>query len=403
MRLKRRQTYLVGLPAVLLVLILFLAGCSSEDKQPITPPPDLSEVQWASKLPNLVFESSNYYLVQARAIFTVEPDSIVVYIVDATGGNVAAFHLYDDASAYPLSDALQFCDTHSGDLVANNGIYTRLVNAKFADNQGNYLLKLMMWVGNSEYQDDNDTLVVGTSQAPQVSGLICPDTLKSGFAPLQITVQAFDPDPPASDSVVAVVMKQYELSSGLQYGDSLTLQPSGSTNYGVTLTPAFALGRLSGFYTFVFRAWDSFSMLSDSLGRIVYVENFAPHLSNPTFPDSIGLPEPENIIEVLISIKAFDDQTNLDIDKVYMFSRKPNGEMANGGNPIPMADNGLPFDPALWSEGYLGDQTAGDSLFSTTAILYDTSMVGTYTFTFRSSDLAGNLSDTLITSMVVTP
>ena len=82
---------------------------------------------------------------------------------------------------------------------------------------------------------------------------------------------------------------------------------------------------------------------------------------------------------------------------------KPDGSPGNGGLPIPMVDNGLPLDTLRWSEGYLGDEVAGDSVYSTTAILYESSQHGTYQFTFEATDLAGNISDALLDSLVVIP
>jgi len=392
-----------GLVLILLGCLIVL-GCSSKDDNPIGTPPGIPSVQWVSKLPNLVFESSNYYLIQAEVagINLSSVDSVVVSINEMGGSSVNNFRLYDDASAYQLNDDLAFCESHSGDLVAGNGIYTRLVNSKFAPNQGSYIFGLSVWVANSSTPSITDTIMVDTSQPPQISGLVLPDTLTSGFSPFQLSIQAFDPDPPASDSVVAVEMKFYS-AAGLMLGSPYNLLKLGNANYGLTLTPDFSAGHASGLYTFGFRAFDTFDIISDSLGKAVYLENLAPSLTNPAFPDTVSRPDPGFVLQVLLTIHATDDQTAADIDSVFMFSRKPDGTMANGGLPIPMLDNGLPFDPLHWNEGYLGDQTALDGIYSTTAVLFDTSQIGTYTFTFQASDFADNISEAAIDSMMVTP
>jgi len=242
--------------------------------------------------------------------------------------------------------------------------------------------------------------VVSLSLPPQVSNLSLPDTLYSGFASYQIGLQAFDPDAAFGDSVVSVQMSLYS-SSGAPLGDPIELDALDELNYGHTISADFAVGLPSDFYIFGFRAFDTFDMISDSLGKSVFIENLAPHLADPVLPDTVIKPQAGSI-NFLITVRAWDDQTVLDINEVELRSLKPDGEWSNNGNPFPMFDNGLPFVDSLWASGYAGDGAAGDSIYTMTAFMDTNAQLGLYHFYLRATDLAGNENE-IIDSLWVIP
>ncbi len=390
---------------ILSVSILALAGCSQDDdgKTPLNPPGQI-EVQWQSVLPNLVYQSTIYYPVQV-IVSGVDPetiDSVRAAISDSSGIYVVFFRLYDDAGAFQHDDALNYCSPYSGDLVAKNGVYSRQVNSRFAPQSGFYFLTVAAYSNGKSAFSRPDTVAVFPSLPPQLSNLMLPDSLLSGFASLEILVQAIDPDPLESDSVVSVEMQLYS-PAGLPIDAPTALSKVGGGYYGIEIASDFAARKSSGDYIFAFRARDSFDVASDSLGKVVFLQNLPPGLSDSQYPDTLAIPVNPPYTELLITIKSWDEQTAADLKSVYLYSRKPDGSMANNGFPIPMEDNGLPFDPARWNQGYLGDLVAGDSIFSTTAVLYDTSQTGTYTFTFMAEDFAGNSSTPYIDSLIVIP
>lgn len=358
-------------------------GCAQDEETPTSPPAPL-EVTWYQTLPNLVFQTTKYYTLMV-AVSGIEPetvDSVKATIEDETAQAVAEFFLYDDANFPEHEDALNFCSPYSGDLVANNGIFSRSVNSGFAQTEGNYHFEVRVWFDGRSVASLPDTVIVALSAQPEISAISFPDTLESGFAPVQISLQAIDPDDPDVDSVTSVWMTLYSPDL-IALGDPVTLEKLGGSYYGAELTPDLAVGRPSENYTFVFRALDTFDVISDSTWKAFYMENLAPHIADPAYPDTVSLPSPGNYTEVPINLRSWDDQTNADIDSVNMLSLKPNGQYANSGNPIPLED----IDE--------------DSIFTINAVLYDTSLVGTYIFTFWARDLAGNKSEDLIDSLVV--
>lgn len=390
---------------LLSVSLLVLAGCSQNNDggSPVNSSGPI-EVQWQSALPNLVYQSTGYYPVRVvvNGVNPEEIDSVHAVISDSNGTYNSLFRLYDDAGAFQHNDALDYCSPYSGDLVAKNGVYSRQVNSRFAQQPGFYFLSVAaFWNGETAFSRF-DTVAVFPSMQPQLSNVILPDSLLSGFAPLQIRVQAIDPDPPESDSIVSVEMQLYT-PTGLPADTPIALVKAGGGYYSTEIASDFAAGRPTGNYIFAFRARDSYNVSSDSLGKVVFLQNLPPGLSDPEYPHTLALPINPPYRELLITIKSWDEQTTADLKSVYLYSRKPDGSMANNGLPIPMTDNGLPFDPVRWNQGYLGDLVAGDSIFSTTAVLYDTSQTGTYTFTFMAEDFAGNSSTPYIDSLEVIP
>lgn len=384
-----------------LLLLLLLTGCTKQEDSPLAPAPSF-ESQWRSRLSNLVFGTSVYDTVQVE-VLAVSPqavDSVLGVITTSLGQIAATFHLYDDASAFLLSDASDFASSHSGDLVANNGYFTRLINSQFADSAGTYYIAVQAWSNHEIAWSPQDTIIISLSLPPQISNLNLPDTLYSGFSPYQISLQAFDPDAAFGDSVVSVQMTLYT-NSGAPLGDPTPLTALDQINFGHTISADFAVGLDSNFYTFAFRAYDTFSMISDSLGKSVYIENQAPHLADPVLPDTVTKPQSGNI-NFPITIHAWDDQTVLDINDVELRSRKPDGQWSNNGNPFAMFDNGLPFVDSLWASGYAGDEVAGDSIYTMTAFMDTNAQLGLYHFYLRATDLAGNENE-LIDSLWVIP
>lgn len=376
--------------AAILVAASIWYGCSDEDVTPTSPPWAL-EIEWLTMLPNLIFQS-DYYAQVRVAVTGVNPqdvDSVKASIQDSLFSPVAEFHLYDDANAFILTDALEFCSDHSGDNVSNDGIYSRMVNSWFADSaEGTYHFLVRAWIGGEDTETPYASIVVASSQPPVLSGLNFPDELVSGFPPTQIYLQVYDPDPAAFDSIAMVSMRLYSPSN--TYLDSFQFEPLDNANYGTILTPDIAVGYPSDVYTFAFRAWDSFNVISDSLYKEVYMENLAPLLMYPVLPDTIELPGASDTTAFPIMITCWDDQTITDIAQVTVQAQKPDGSF---GTEIDLFDDG-----DLIAHG---DTTEGDSVYTRIVEIWPSNMLGLYRFHFRGEDKAGNQSELIDTLWVV--
>jgi len=377
---------------IILVLSIAWMGCSREDSTPVSPTAPF-EVSWEATPPNLVFQSAAYYpmIVSVGGIAPEAVDSVKATIEDSTSQQIGAFHLYDDANAYEHADALDFCSPHSDDLVSRDGKFSRLINARFAAEEGHFIFRVTAWFGGESVQTTEDTVSVALSVPPQLSNLTLPDTLESGFSPLQISLLAIDPDPPSSDSVTSVEMKLYS-PGGALLGDPTQLEPLGNGLYGTTLTADLAVGYSSDLYTFAFRARDTFDEESDSLGRQVYMENLAPYLTDATLPDTVVLPPATDTTYFPITVRCWDDQTVEDISQVSIQALKP--DTVTWGSLVELFDDG-DFD-------YSGDEVAGDSVYTRIVAIYPSNDLGLYQFYFRAEDKAGNQSE-IVDSLWVIP
>ena len=93
----------------------------------------------------------------------------------------------------------------------------------------------------------------------------------------------------------------------------------------------------------------------------------------------------------LITASVTDPQGLTDVDSVYFYSQKPDGTLANSGDPILLVDNGKPFSAENPAEE-TGDEVAGDGIFSFSLLLDNTIDKGMFIFSFYMRDKVGNLS-----------
>ena len=82
-----------------------------------------------------------------------------------------------------------------------------------------------------------------------------------------------------------------------------------------------------------------------------------------------------------------------DIRSVSFTTIKPDGTLANQGQPFFMADNGN------WSTW--GDKTADDGIYSIIIQLPSTTLPGTYVYRFTAEDFSGAVSDTVRHTVVL--
>ena len=76
-----------------------------------------------------------------------------------------------------------------------------------------------------------------------------------------------------------------------------------------------------------------------------------------------------------MTIEASDGDNNRDVKEVFFYSKKPDGEYANSGNPF-----------KLYDDGQSGDAIAQDNKFSLIIWITAENMLGNYTFEFQARD-----------------
>ena len=117
--------------------------------------------------------------------------------------------------------------------------------------------------------------------------------------------------------------------------------------------------------------------------------NSAPVISNDVvFPDSAVVTTP---IVILTSVKAIDQNSPLDIEKVYFIVYRPDGTTNNNQN--------LLFDDGNFTAH--GDQLAGDGIYSLLIQITPGNVKGTYRLEFQAKDRSGELSNIINHSLLI--
>lgn len=117
--------------------------------------------------------------------------------------------------------------------------------------------------------------------------------------------------------------------------------------------------------------------------------NFAPVISNLIIPSIVNRGE-----SFVFSIKVIDQNGPADITQVYFKLFRPDGSKVLNGNAdfFLMMDNG---------DANLGDQTAGDGIYSFKNSFLSTAPTGIWRFEFQAKDHGGKTSDVLIQNLAV--
>jgi hypothetical protein len=84
-----------------------------------------------------------------------------------------------------------------------------------------------------------------------------------------------------------------------------------------------------------------------------------------------------------------------DIKQVFFYSIKPDGTLANSGNPFFLYDDGV-IDQYKW------DKAAHDSIFSIQIKFPYNTSTGDYRFEFQAKDYSDLLSEKIIHTITVT-
>ena len=129
-----------------------------------------------------------------------------------------------------------------------------------------------------------------------------------------------------------------------------------------------------------------------------------PVISNPMHLDTLTLLSDAMVLDTLRL--TLEHPAGLDeIRDVSMMSLKPNGEYANGGQPIPLYDDG--GTTVFYSFGGVdftsGDSLANDGIYSLLLALTPTNLSGTYHWTFNSRTWLGIEAEPVLDSIVVLP
>jgi hypothetical protein len=238
------------------------------------------------------------------------------------------------------------------------------------------------------------------NQVPEILNVSFPDSIVSGMKPTDILFTVNDND--GLEDILWVLIQGYDsVISFPVFQDTVFNPMDNSPVFSASIDSSYTAGK-KGEYELKFLAVDRVGDFSNAVIKNVYFENNPPLLWDSQVPDTLTRPATgSNPIDTLITIRVKDHQGLSDIDEVYYFSLKPDSSLANGGNPLYMWDNGLPFlgDPNQLQ--YAGDLVAGDGIYSSTILLFDNALLGKYKLSIYAKDKVGQISTVLVDSIMV--
>lgn len=393
---------------ILLVLALIVACDEEDNSMEIGTDPEIISARIQSGW-NLL--SENPVAVEA----TVKdpqgiPDitTVTVTVQDEGGTIVFSDSLLDDGSVY---------HPEAGDVFARDGVFrNQFLTASISQDEGLYRFILTASDKEGHLSNTYEKVVqFGFNELPVITGLSGSDSLPSG-GESQLYAAVFDGN--GTDEVEKVFFDLYRDSDKLTVkalemandGDFDTNGDlfAGDSIYSYRLDSSFAAGR-KGWYDLHFSAVDGFEEPGPEAIREIYLENEAGSIKSVSKPDRIQKPDvPFNPSDsntynrALIEVRVSDPQGLADVDSVYFFSRKPDGELAGGGEPFILLDNGRSFNiNNLLIEA--GDKVEGDGTYSFTIIIYNdpSTLLGTYIWSFYMRDRVGNLTPVTVDSIEV--
>jgi hypothetical protein len=329
-----------------------------------------------------VVNPGRVYPVSVKLTGGAMVDSVRLEVLSSARALLTTFWLFDDGER-------MFDD---GDLVAFDGYFSQNI-LWTSDSQAAQELIWRFEATTRDGQTVEPMEVTVSSQknsTPVLLTVDVPDTLHSGFeGTIKFLAQATD-----SNGVSDIDRVKCAASQGGSATFEVSLRQENEPGvFEFALDSRFAIAK-KGAYDLNFQAVDRSGALSNMVSRSLFIENRAPQLSDFVYADSIDLPDAGMMTAFLITVRVQDDQSAADIKSVKLDWEKPDGTFSKN-SPFTLCDNGLPWNEDFtgWDDGWRGDQTADDGIYSITGIFDPTQPLGDYKLTFYAEDFAGNISE----------
>ncbi|MBN2356038.1 hypothetical protein JXO59_07985 [candidate division KSB1 bacterium] len=333
--------------------------------------------------------------------------------VSPTPGNVSYIQLdavrlgtSQPEVTYYLNDDGDAVHPDRGDVVANDGVFTQVLQWRPAELTRNYYQFRFTAVGEGLESIPVllDTVLSLDNKAPRILQAQAPELLPSGFMDekyFYVAVQDSDGvDDIASVSFSGLRGEMTFFTGQLHDDGSRGDAVAGDGLYSLRLDSTFAAAK-KGTFDLQFIARDRSNVASNIAQKTITIENEPPHIFNLNALSEATIPLTESNT-FLVTLDVRDPQGYEDIQFVGYMALRPDSVYANQGLPIPMVDNGLPFDLDRWSQSYFGDVVANDGTYSITAVIFPTdsfgnpTLKGKYIWTFYAIDFVGQKSEQLV-------
>ncbi|MBN1480203.1 hypothetical protein EH223_19780 [candidate division KSB1 bacterium] len=366
---------------------LLIAGCSQRElpQQPGNEGPmSLKTIS----VPE-VLNPGDTYRVSVQLTGASDVDSVGLDVYKEGESNIfTSYALFDDGGKLHPND---------GDQVAFDGYFSQnVVWTASGNDQSNYMWHFTATDVNGRTSEPLQVTVLSRkNNVPVLLTVATPDTMPSGFEG-ELFFRAQVSDSNGFADIDRVIYSAYQ-DNALIFTANLESESEGV--YTAKMDKYYAVGK-KGLYDLRFKAIDKSGGESNIISKNVYVGNNPPQLLDFVHVDSVRQPVLGYAVSFLITVRVQDDQSLLEVSDVLLEWKKPNGKYSEN-SPFDLYDNGLPWNEDLtgWNEGWRGDETAGDGIYSITGILNHSDKpeedqpLGDYELTFFARDFAGNTSE----------
>ncbi len=332
------------------------------------------------------------------SLFTSLPDEAVLsaFVSDDDGvGNISqiSYAIFPPAAPTPLlSKTLELFG-----VSGNIGLYRGTLNlSEFGSARGVFTLRV------SAQDDEGNRALPGVinfyfdAQAPTVREIVFPDTVRSDASD-QVQILATIDDPNNDVQEVRYRILPPAPADALLLG---ALRDDGTNDDGVAGNGVFGVNLQSSdfqnnadFMTLAIIAEDAAGNRSREELRTIVV---TPIL-DPNTPVILSVSAPDTVQRPLagarlltVTARVVDPNGAADIQDVFFNSIRPDGQPA-AGNPF-----------TLFDDGFNGDETANDGVFTIVTQIPSTALLGEFRFEFVARDRSGLESATVVKRLVVT-
>lgn len=381
------------------VLALALSGCPDPSPTPIEQHGFLLvelDTVW-------VLGAERYHRIVMRA-FPVGWGAGRELRCQIVGGGVAThFQLYDDGSSRIRHDSEGFADTLSGDALAGDGVYTRRVNEGFASNEGRF--NLLFAFADPPVSGDTlrSSVRIVRNSAPVVISFSTPDSIRSGHAASEDSVQVVVLDPDGQNDVKSVTVEAIAQEADIEQQFYVAaMDRKNDTTWSLKLPASVAVGAVTGVYEFrpFVRDW----ILSQAGERavrgdssLIWLENLPPRIQNVTGPDTVWVTL-NDTTRFQFDVRVADDQSTLDLLFLEMNLTRRND---TDDEDVLLLRKEY-FDDGGFADSTSLDTLAGDGVFSAGFSADRNSRRGIpFTFAWNAFDKTGQSGDTIKSVMVI--
>ncbi len=380
-----RSKFWFWVTAIGLGMLFGIMGCSVKDTTGPFPPPYEVQIHRAPDQLNLIgnvdyrFEARVSHPAGLSAIQQVE----LQFLLPGTDTPVLTFDMRDDGG----ND-----EPEAGDVVAHDGIFTRVLNPATTDLsplQGSRMLLRMVATdesGNTR-ASRTDTVAIIKSKPPQLFAVQVPDTLYAGIPQFAFVAVVADSD--GFEDVRFVRMEGWRNNQRF-FEDTLATPDAVQQSFTLTGDSTFAAEK-KGQYELRFFAQDRSGNFSNEVFKTIYIENTPPVVSQTVMPDTVQLPPSNQQYLIRIQARVWDSQGKEDL-RTVSFTVTLEGD--SEGDPIEMFDDG--------NADTSGDDVAGDGIFTRIVTLNSGNQPGTYIFKFIAEDRVGQTSTAVTDTLVIT-